>query len=87
MDVAWLSFCFIQFRKRSESSEDLCFFIPKDDSYFRKFYFSNIVFTCDSTQGRRENSRGPGQNFIWGSYDVIILRQKRLKTGGKYCRE
>ena len=27
-------------------------------------------------QGRRENSRGPGQNFIRGPYDVIILKQQ-----------
>ena len=28
------------------------------------------------TQGRRENSRGPGQNFIRGPYDVIIFKQQ-----------
>ena len=27
-------------------------------------------------QGRRENSRGPGQNYIWGPYDVIIIKQQ-----------
>ena len=27
-------------------------------------------------QGRRENSRGPGQNFIRGPYDVIIFKQQ-----------
>ena len=25
--------------------------------------------------GRRENSRGPGQNFIRGPYDVSIFKQ------------
>ena len=27
-------------------------------------------------QGRREYSRGPGQNFIRGPYDVIIFKQQ-----------
>ena len=27
-------------------------------------------------QGRRENSRGPGQNYILGPYDVIIFKQQ-----------
>ena len=37
-----------------------------------------------TNQGRRENSRGPGQNYV-GPYDVIIFKQ-RLKTGGQ-CSE
>jgi hypothetical protein len=28
-----------------------------------------------SMQGRRENSRGPGENFLWGPYDVIFSKQ------------
>ena len=35
-----------------------------------------------SFQGRRENSRGPGQNYTWDPCDVIIFKQERLKTGG-----
>ena len=27
-------------------------------------------------QGRQENSRGSGQNYIWGTYDVIIFKQQ-----------
>ena len=27
-------------------------------------------------QSRRENSRGPGQNYIWDPYNVIILKQQ-----------
>ena len=41
------------------------------------------VLTDFAGQGRRENSRSPGQNYIWGPYDVIILL---LKTGGLYCK-
>ena len=26
--------------------------------------------------GRRENLRGPGQNYIWGLYDVIMFKQQ-----------
>ena len=26
-------------------------------------------------QGRRENLRGPGLNYIWGPYDFIIFKQ------------
>ena len=28
------------------------------------------------SQGRRENLRGPGENFIRGPYDVIIFKQQ-----------
>ena len=28
-----------------------------------------------SEQGRRENSRRPGQNYNWGPYDVVIFKQ------------
>ena len=31
---------------------------------------------CNHKQGRRENSRGPGQNYIWGPYDVVIFKQQ-----------
>ena len=34
------------------------------------------VFINSNSQGRRENSRGPGQNFIRGPYDVIIFKQQ-----------
>ena len=34
------------------------------------------VLTGKFTQGRRENSRGTGQSFSWGPYDVIIFKQQ-----------
>ena len=40
---------------------------------------------CNDEQGRQENLWGPGQNYIWDSYD-IIFKQQRLKTGGQYSK-
>ena len=40
---------------------------------------------CSNEQGRQENLWGPGQNYIWDSYE-IIFKQQRLKTGGQYSK-
>ena len=41
------------------------------------------IFTVEN---RRENSRDPGQNYTWGSHDVLFFKQQRLKTFGWYSK-
>ena len=35
------------------------------------------IFYIIGIQGRRENSQGPGQNYIWGPYDIIFKQQAK----------
>ena len=59
------------------------FFLAKNvGKSLQESRWSLILDCCNSggmgpsSQGRRENPRGPGQNFIRHPYDVIIFKQQ-----------
>ena len=41
---------------------------------------TRAIFVDKNRQSRQENLRGPGQNYIWSPYDVIISNNNG-KTG------